>query len=107
MDKHVSKKNMELAIFLVAKAGQDKVIRAILKECDDSFIQFIGEVALNVLYANVSISNHYKRKLKDSAGFIRSLASKSVKSDTRRRLILKQWKTVVILVKAIKKHLII
>jgi cystathionine beta-lyase family protein involved in aluminum resistance len=91
----------------VKKAKQETVIRAILKECDDSFIQFIGEVALNVINGNVSISKHYKSKLKKHAHFIRSLASKSVKSDTRRRIILKQIETVVTLVKAIKEHLII
>jgi hypothetical protein len=107
MDRKVSKAKREFAIFLVKKAEQKSDIRAILKKCDDSFIHFIGEVALNVLQGSVPISSYYKRKLKKSADFIRSLASKSVKSDTRRRIILKQIATVLILVKAIKKHLII
>lgn len=73
-------------LFLHAEQGVQK---SILRAADPDFIQYVGEVALNILEGVVPLSPYFKRKLKPHAQVIRSLGSSRVKQVTRRKLCVK------------------
>jgi hypothetical protein len=104
MPKGIKKSDKQLALFL-AKSRDMEVMRGIIKSSPDTFIQFIGEIALNVLSGNVSISKHHKSKLAKSADIIRLLASGKVEVSRRRTLIMKNTKVVLSLINSVKSHL--
>jgi hypothetical protein len=78
---------------------------AVLKSCDKEFIQFIGQVALNILQSVVPLSKHYKTKLKRQADVIRALGSKRITHVKRRKLCLSNDNLVVEILKAGYKYI--
>ena len=79
---------------------------SILKTVSEEFIQFIGETALNILEEVLPLSKHFKNKLLPHAEFIRSLGSKKIKAENRRRLCIRDSEVVVLIFKAVQSELI-
>ena len=78
-----------------------KLQQSILKGASDNFIDFLGEIALNVLKGVLPLSSYYKKKLNDHAPFIRDIASAGVKRDKRRKLCVKYTSILTLLLKAV------
>jgi hypothetical protein len=98
------KVDRKLALFL-SESRNTKINRCIVKYCDDQFIQFLGEIALNVLQGTVEISSYYLTTLTNSAPVIRYLASSKVTVKKRRSRAVKEIVIVCTLVQAVKEIL--
>lgn len=92
-------------IELVLHAEKD-VQKSILRAADADFIQFLGEIALNMLDEVIPLSPYFRRKLKQQASIIRSLGSRRVKQNTRRRLCVKHSDLIATMLKAAMPYLL-
>jgi hypothetical protein len=72
----------------------------LLKSCDKEFIQFIGQVALNILEQVVPLSSHYKAKLRRHADVIRAIGSARITHTRRQKLCASNDKLVVDILKS-------
>lgn len=89
-----------LCIVQLLVSGDEKLSKTLLKGCSDDVITFIGETALNLLNQVIPLSTHFKSKLQDHAWFIRSIGSKRVKVNARRKLCVKHSEIVGLLMRA-------
>ena len=94
-----------LCVLQVLSAADVKMQKAILNACNDEVITFIGEIVLNLLNETIPLSPHFKSKLRDHASFIRSIGSKRVKVQGRRRLCVKHSDIVGSLLRAVSSEL--
>ena len=92
----------QLNFFIQANSSVQK---SILRAADDSFIQFLGEIALNILEETIELSKYFKTKLRDDAWFIRKLGSAKVKASARRKLCLKHLNLLLVMINAIKNKI--
>lgn len=99
----MDQKNLKL-VKLILQADSD-VQKSILRTVKDGFIEFLGEIALNILGGVLPLSFHFKNKLQPHAWFIREIGSKRVKHKTRRKLCIKNLQILNLMLKAVTSHL--
>lgn len=97
LDKH-----LELISTIIK--SNDKVVKTILKTCDKSFINFIGELSLNILKEVIILTKYYIKRLKTFSKIIRLIGSNKVKIEKRRRLCVKYNNVIILLLKACQKY---
>jgi hypothetical protein len=78
----------------------DTFIKGIFKYCEIELINFIGEVSINLLQENISVSEYYKNRLGRDSSIIRSLGSRKVKHRYRRQLCVKHHEIVCLMLRA-------
>lgn len=93
-----SKKNLQLVKLLID--AEPTVCRSVLKTAASNFITFLGEVAINILHQNITITDHYLNKLRTHSKVIRDLGSKRIKNRRRQKLCVEHHKVVQLMLKA-------
>ena len=99
-----SKHNLDMAVFL-ASCQELQVCKNIIKSADKSFINFIGELALNLLQGNIDCQKKYLESLAKRKSIIRQLASKRSSSKIRRSICIKYPSLILLLLRATKIYL--
>lgn len=100
--KH-SKEHINLAKLIIE--SDPAVCKSVLKSVNSGFIHFLGEIGLNILLENITLTGHYLSKLQSHSQFIRDLGSKRIKLRRRRKLCLEHHKIVQLLLKAVISNL--
>jgi hypothetical protein len=89
-----------LCLVNIVLDSSDNFKKGIFKYCENEFIKFIGEVAINLLKENITVSEYYKFRLASDSSVIRSLGSRKVKQKYRRKLCIRNYNIVSRLLKA-------
>ena len=93
------KKNQNLIQYL--SIAEPDICKNILKSVTDDFIHFIGEIALNILTGNITLSEYLLDKLHPFSQVIRDLASRRIRNKRRRRICIKNYKAVCFMLKTV------
>ena len=79
--------------------------KAIIRASSEAFIKFIGDIALNILNEVIHLSVHFLNKLDEHFSAIRKIGAQRVKARTRRKLCVKNYNAVALLLKASYNYL--
>lgn len=98
------KKNQNLIQYL--SIAEPKVCKNILKSVGDDFIHFIGEIALNILIGNITLSDYLLDKLQPFSQTIRDLGSRRIRNNRRRRICIQNHQAVCFMLKSVLPQLV-
>lgn len=87
---------------IVVTSGDNKQTRAILSTVTDNQIRVLSEIAANTLHANIPLSAKSLKLLKKHKKLIKSLASTTLALKTKKRLIVKHWKGLLVLLNIVR-----
>ena len=79
-----------------------KQIKAVLSNLTSQQINAIGEIAANVLYGNINITESFKRKLRPYKTKIEYIGDSANSVNRRGHLIVQQYRMTVLLLTAVK-----
>lgn len=100
MSKHL-REHWHLLHFLMHEV-QPKQLKAVLSTLDRGQTDVLGEIAVNVLYGTIPISEEHKGKLKPYASKVEYIGDSRNSLKSRRDLILANPRMIVLLMRAVK-----
>ena len=93
------KYNLRLIDFLTDSIAPNQ-FKLVLKSLSTDQVNAISEIAANVLYGNIPISDYYKKTLKKFKSKIEAIGNSKNKLSTRKNLIVKEPKLVKLILLA-------
>ena len=99
MNQLLTKETDFLALLLKTS---DKQIRALLKTIQLSQLRAIVQIVYNVLLGNINISEKDKKLISNRKSSIRRFVSKGVSFKERKKILLKNDKYIIVILKNVK-----
>ena len=104
MSEHL-RKHFPLIDFLSSGLTRNQ-LKAVLKTLSNAQATVLGEIALNVLYGRLKLSDSVKTKLRKSAPQIEFISNKENSLTSRKKAITRNFGTIEILLEAVKPQII-